>query len=126
MTPTATHILEQALELVALAAGGIKLVSTAYLVRFAAQARQFLDQKRLRRIYCASKISPLMCVGALLLRAVIAGDHHDIVWSVSALGAAAMLAAAVLYLRGTGRWYGAAHWLLRFWRGIVRRRSLLQ
>jgi hypothetical protein len=98
---------------VALAAGAIKLMSTVYLVRLAAQAPQFLDRTRQRRIYYASKISPVVCVGALLLRAVFAGDSHAMIWSGSCLIVAAMLALVVVYLRRTGRWYGLAHSILR-------------
>ncbi|SEM25345.1 hypothetical protein SAMN05428989_3517 [Pseudoxanthomonas sp. GM95] len=108
--------LHQILVGLALAAGAIKLASTGYLVRHAARAPQLMQTSRGVTISHASKWSALVLALAVFVDAWLDGNHADALRWGAMLAGVIVLLPVLIHLRRTGRWYGAAHSLLRLWR----------
>lgn len=94
---------------VAIAAAIAKILSVVISVRWPGGVGRLLDSAKGKIVYVTGKITPIIGVGAVLMRINLADPSMNLAWSILVFAALIVYVALVVWLRFTRRWYGLAH-----------------
>jgi hypothetical protein len=100
---------------VAIVAVTTKVLSAVISLRWTGGSERILASKKGKIVYFMGKVTPIIAVGAVLMRIHLADPTINPAWWVLAFAAVIVYVAAVVWLRFTHRWYGVAH-MIRSWR----------
>ena len=94
---------------VAIVAVIAKVLCTVISLRWPGGAESMLASKIGKVVYFTGKLTPVIAVGAVLMRVNLSDPTISPTWSVLVFTGLIVLVAFVVWLRLTNRWYGVAH-----------------
>lgn len=94
---------------VAIAAAMAKVLCTVISFRWPGGAKGMLISQKGKFVYFAGKVTPVIAVGAVLVRAKLSDQTINPAWSVLVFTTLIVVVAFIVWLRLTNRWYGVAY-----------------